>query len=65
MELVEEAAASSCSVHQLPRPATTVLHTQSAILLADYLFEADTIEDAQKNFEELVDLKTNIGLSIC
>ncbi|KAL6726710.1 hypothetical protein Aduo_008652 [Ancylostoma duodenale] len=58
MDIVEEGSAAPCSVHQMPRPATTVLHTHPAILLSDYLFEADTIEDAQKNFDELIGLKT-------
>lgn len=60
MDVVEEVSASPCSVHQMPRPATTVLYTHPAILLSDYLFEADTVEDAQKNFDELLGLKTSI-----
>ncbi|KIH66523.1 hypothetical protein ANCDUO_03152 [Ancylostoma duodenale] len=60
MDIVEEGSAAPCSVHQMPRPATTVLHTHPAILLSDYLFEADTIEDAQKNFDELIGLKTSL-----
>ncbi|CAD6188468.1 unnamed protein product [Caenorhabditis auriculariae] len=59
MEIVEECP-TPCVVHQLPRPATTVLPTQSAILLSDFLFEADTIEDAQKNFEDMMDIQTSI-----
>lgn len=62
MDIVEEGSAAPCSVHQMPRPATTVLHTHPAILLSDYLFEADTIEDAQKNFDELIGLKTSLGM---
>ncbi|VDM80419.1 unnamed protein product [Strongylus vulgaris] len=61
MDVVEEGSAAPCSVHQMPRPATTVLSTHPAILLSDYLFEADTIEDARKNFDELLGLKTNLG----
>ncbi|XGW13604.1 hypothetical protein V3C99_000157 [Haemonchus contortus] len=60
MDVVEEGSAAPCSVHQMPRPATTILHTHPAILLSDYLFEADTVEDAQKNFDELLGLKTSI-----
>ncbi|KAK6037926.1 hypothetical protein COOONC_24570 [Cooperia oncophora] len=60
MDVIEEVSAAPCSVHQMPRPATTVLHTHPAILLSDYLFEADTVEDAQKNFDELLGLKTSI-----
>lgn len=59
MDVVEEAAAGPCSVHQMPRPATTVLDTHPAILFSDYLFEADTVEDAQSNFDELLGLKVN------
>ncbi|VDL71701.1 unnamed protein product [Nippostrongylus brasiliensis] len=59
MDVVEEGSAAPCSVHQMPRPATTVLYTHPAILLSDYLFEADTVEDAQKNFDELMGLKTS------
>ncbi|VDM55924.1 unnamed protein product [Angiostrongylus costaricensis] len=59
MDVVEEAAAGPCSVHQMPRPATTVLDTHPAILFSDYLFEADTVEDAQSNFDELLGLKAN------
>lgn len=62
--MVEEVSASPCSVHQMPRPATTVLYTHPAILLSDYLFEADTVEDAQKNFDELLGLKTSIGKTV-
>uniref|UniRef100_A0A0K0DM85 Uncharacterized protein n=1 Tax=Angiostrongylus cantonensis TaxID=6313 RepID=A0A0K0DM85_ANGCA len=61
MDVVEEAAAGPCSVHQMPRPATTVLDTHPAILFSDYLFEADTVEDAQSNFDELLGLKVNKG----
>ncbi|KHJ76883.1 hypothetical protein OESDEN_23497, partial [Oesophagostomum dentatum] len=64
MDVVEEGSAASCSVHQMPRPATTVLSSHPAILLSDYLFEADTPEDAQKNFEELLGLKTSFGKSL-
>ncbi|VDO46822.1 unnamed protein product [Haemonchus placei] len=60
MDVVEEGSAAPCSVHQMPRPATTILYTHPAILLSDYLFEADTVEDAQKNFDELLGLKTSI-----
>ncbi|VDK44820.1 unnamed protein product, partial [Cylicostephanus goldi] len=60
MDIVEEGSAAPCSVHQMPRPATTVLPNHPAILLSDYLFEADTTEDAQKNFDELLGLKTSV-----
>ncbi|CAI4222285.1 unnamed protein product [Auanema sp. JU1783] len=61
MEVVEESSNNQeCSVHQLPRPATTLLPCNGSVLISDYLFEADTVEDAQKNFEELLELKTNI-----
>ncbi|KJH50736.1 signal peptide protein, YSIRK family [Dictyocaulus viviparus] len=61
MDVVEEAIAAPCSVHQMPRSATTVLHSHPAILFTDYLFESDTVEDAQKNFDELLGLKVNKG----
>lgn len=34
---------------------------QGSILVSDFLFEADTVEDAQKNFEDILELQTNIG----
>ncbi|PAV87977.1 hypothetical protein WR25_20253 [Diploscapter pachys] len=63
MEIVEEpggARPTHCSVHQLPRPATTVLYGQSSILISDYLFEADTVEDAQRNIDEMLEMPVNI-----
>ncbi|CAB3401855.1 unnamed protein product [Caenorhabditis bovis] len=61
MEVVEEVnPSSSPSVHQLPRPCTTVLYSQPSILLNDFLFEADSVEDAQKNFDDMMDLQTSI-----
>ncbi|CAI5446486.1 unnamed protein product [Caenorhabditis angaria] len=62
MEIVEDSKAivDSCQVHQLPRPATTVLHSHPAILLNEFLFEADNVEDAQKNFDDMMDLQTSI-----
>lgn len=63
MEVVEEEKSPKVgiTVHQLPRPATTVLHQHPAILLNDFLFEADNVEDAQKNFDDMMDLQTSIG----
>ncbi|KAJ1369374.1 Odr-4p [Parelaphostrongylus tenuis] len=59
MDVVEDAATSLCSVHQMPRSATTMLNTHPAIVFSDYLFEADTAEDAQNNFNELLGLKAD------
>uniref|UniRef100_A0A8R1ERL6 Uncharacterized protein n=1 Tax=Caenorhabditis japonica TaxID=281687 RepID=A0A8R1ERL6_CAEJA len=63
MEVVEEDKSSKLGVvvHQMPRPATTVLYSHPAILLNDFLFEADNVEDAQKNFDDMMDLQTSIG----
>lgn len=63
MEVVEEERSpkTGITVHQLPRPATTVLYTHPAILINDFLFEADNVEDAQKNFDDMMDLQTSIG----
>ncbi|CCD70712.1 Odorant response abnormal protein 4 [Caenorhabditis elegans] len=62
MEVVEEERSpkTGITVHQLPRPATTVLYTHPAILINDFLFEADNVEDAQKNFDDMMDLQTSI-----
>ncbi|CAL2037236.1 unnamed protein product [Caenorhabditis brenneri] len=62
MEVVEEEKSpkTGITVHQLPRPATTVLYTHPAILINDFLFEADNVEDAQKNFDDMMDLQTSI-----
>ncbi|CAI2347747.1 unnamed protein product [Caenorhabditis sp. 36 PRJEB53466] len=62
MDVVEEpkSAKNGITVHQLPRPATTVLYTHPAILLNDFLFEADNVEDAQQNFDDMMDLQTSI-----
>lgn len=61
IEVVEDTSApSSQAVHQMPRPATTTLPNHSAILFSDFLFEADSIEDAQKNINEILELKSCI-----
>ena len=38
-----------------------MLYGQSSILISDYLFEADTVEDAQRNIDEMLEMPVNIG----
>lgn len=62
MEVVENGEEDGpCAVHQLPRIATTLLPVNGSVLVQDFLFEADSVEDAQNNFKEILELETNIG----
>ena len=39
-----------------------IILLQGSVLVQDFLFEADSMEDAQNNFKEVLGLDTNIGL---
>ncbi|CAJ0942015.1 unnamed protein product, partial [Mesorhabditis belari] len=61
MEVTEDrGTGGSQIIHQMPRPATTTLPYHSSILFSDFLFEADTIEDGQKNMKELLEIEASI-----
>ena len=54
--MVEDESKDRVSVHQLPRKATAHLPSQPAIAFSDFLFEADSAEDARETFKELLDI---------
>ncbi|GMS88486.1 hypothetical protein PENTCL1PPCAC_10661, partial [Pristionchus entomophagus] len=58
MELQEEGRRASPALHQFPRAATTVIPSGGSLLVYDFLFEGDTADDAIKNFNALLSLKT-------
>ncbi|KAF8358749.1 odr-4 [Pristionchus pacificus] len=59
MELQEEGRRASPALHQFPRAATTVIPSGGSLLVYDFLFEGDTADDAIKNFNALLSLKTS------
>uniref|UniRef100_A0A914UVT0 Protein odr-4 homolog n=1 Tax=Plectus sambesii TaxID=2011161 RepID=A0A914UVT0_9BILA len=57
MAVVEDEEKDTAAVHQLPRRVSTPLPFQSAILISDYLFEGDSVQDAKDSFRDLLSVE--------
>ncbi|CAJ0576300.1 unnamed protein product, partial [Mesorhabditis spiculigera] len=61
MDVTEEKTVPTTQIiHQMPRPATTFLPSQPAIIFSDFLFEAEGPEDARENFKDTLGLDVNL-----
>ena len=57
MCVVENEDQDEASIHQLPRRVVVSQESAGAIQYSDYLFDADTVEDAADNFRETLDIE--------
>lgn len=62
MAVVEDEEKDSAAVHQLPRRASTSLPSQPAIVISDYLFEGDSVQDAKESFRDLLNVEVDSSM---